>query len=201
MLQRKPIVTSLILLGIACCSTWLMIKNHSFKLPNQTTLQHKPDAFMEDATLYQYDQMGMLHSRLEASQTIHIPFQNSTTFSNPHFLIYTSQRLPWYISSKQGRSHHGTDWVYLWQNVVLHQPASQTYPATTIQTPNVTVLPQKSLAKTKANVTIIRPGTKIKSVGMQANLKTNVVKLLSHSHGSYEETIAIPQPTAQNGTN
>jgi len=196
MLQHKTFQLSLGLILAACFCTWLLVKNHHIDIQINTNLQKKPDAFMYHATYFQYDQKGYLHSRLETEKTTHFPYQNSALLTQPEYLIYSQNHLPWYVTSKNGSTKDGINKIHLWDNVKLYQPPTATHPSTTIKTSIVDVFPLRSIATTKAQVTIIRPGTTITAQGLHANFKSNVVKLLSHAKGSYEETVAN-QPTKE----
>lgn len=196
--QHKTFWISLGLIIIACLSTWIMIKGHRIDTTAQKNLSHKPDAYMYQATYWQYNEAGYLHSRLNAKKTTHFPYENSSTLVAPDFLIYSKDRLPWYIRSQEGYTKNGIDFIHLANQVKLYQPASVSHPSTTIHTTQADVYPKESIAKTAAKVTIIRPGTKVTATGMRADFKNDVVKLLSHSKGFYDETIANPTTKDQN---
>ena len=190
MSTRKTFWVSLVLLLTACFSTWLMLKNHQNKFTPNDNLQNKPDAYMYNATYYEYDKTGQLHSRLDAVKTTHIPYKNSAEFISPVFLTYTDKRLPWYISSKTGHSENGIDTIHLHDNVELYQPASPTYPATKITTTVLTIHPVKSTADTKAHAAILRPGIDLEAKGMHVDFAKNRIKLISQANASYDETVA-----------
>lgn len=194
MSTRKTFWVSLILLLTACFSTWLMLQNHHSNAIPSDNLQYKPDAFMYNATYYEYDKTGQLHSELSATKTTHIPFKNSAEFEAPVFLTYTNKHLPWYISAKTGHSENGIDTIHLHDNVELYQPKSPTYPATKITTTMLTIHPSQSTADTKAHATILRPGTDIEAKGMHVDFAKNRIKLISQANASYDETVAT-EPT------
>lgn len=199
MSARKTFWVSLILLLLACFSTWLMLKNHHNIAVSAENLEHKPDAYMYNATYYEYDNTGQLHSRLEAVKSTHIPYKNSAFFTNPVFLTYTEKRLPWYISANSGHSVDGINTIHLRDNVELYQPESPTYPATKITTTVLTINPPKSTADTKEHASILRPGTDIEAKGMHVDFAKNQIQLMSQANASYEEDVAT-EPTKPDNT-
>ena len=122
--MNRNIWLSLFLLIAASLSTlWMWHHSHRQLPPPASTLDQRPDAFMLDVNYDEYDEQGQLHSHLSTPKTVHYPHQNSMTFEQPNFMIYTDEHIPWYISSLQGNSQDGIQTIHLWNNVVIHQPA------------------------------------------------------------------------------
>lgn len=184
-MNQKVFWLSLILLVAVGVSTGLMLLGSP-----QHRLIHKKkktmDAFMVNVIYVQYNEQGLVHSRLVSSTMDHYAENNTAYFTDPKILIYTQHRIPWHISALYGKSRHGTQWVYLWNKVKLHQPQLPQHPETTITTSALTVYPSTSRATTKRAVTITRPGSVIKGIGVKADFKTGIMQLLSHSRGYYE---------------
>lgn len=201
MSTHKTFWLSLGLILVACLSTWLMVKNHHGIAKNSINLKLKPDAYMYNATYYQFNNKGILDNRLEAQQATHIPHENKTIYTEPDYLMFTKDRLPWYISAKNGTSLQGVELINLRKNVVLFQPATDTRPATKILTTVLTVHPKLSTADTAAHVTILRPGSTVLAKGMHVNFHKNTINLLSQSQGTYEETVAEPNSKGDNSVN
>lgn len=185
--MSRSIWLSLLLIVAACFSTILMLKNTSHRQPLVLDNPSKhPDAFMINAKYYEYDDQGLLHSRLFTTKVLHYKYQNSAQFIHPDFMIYTDKaQAPWYISAAHGMSRDGVSWVYLWDNVQIHQPQQPNNLPTDIATDHVTILPNQSIAKTDDDVTITRPDSIVKAKGMQTDFKTGIIELLSHSRGVY----------------
>ncbi|MCB1826909.1 MAG: LPS export ABC transporter periplasmic protein LptC, partial [Coxiellaceae bacterium] len=181
-MNRKTLWFSLILLLGAGLSIFLMIARE------HQTEKTKPtggvNAFMVQAKYVDYDKDGALHSQLEANQMKHYVKQDTSLFTKPKILIYTEDRTPWYITSDYGKSQNGTKKVLLYSNVTLYQPPKPNHPETTITTSELTVYPKRSFAETDKKVKIKRPGTVIHGKGIEANLKTGIVRLLTQSRGT-----------------
>lgn len=178
------------LLLLAGLSTLFMLKNNGNLSPyEQALLKRQYDAFMVNVTYYEYGKNGSLQSWIKAPKVYHYPIENSAKFYYPKMMIYTDDHIPWYINSDHGKSRNGTEWVYLWQNVVIHQPQYPRFPETTINTDNLTVHPAESRAETQSFVTIIQPGSQITGTGMNVNFKTGTAQLMKESEGFYNDYI------------
>ena len=156
------------------------------KLDKQVT--DSIDAFVINGTYNEFNKQGLLHSHLYSPKMVHLQLHNSAVFLQPRILLYSTERIPWYIRAKHAKSFDGENKVFLWDDVHLHQPAYLQHPETTIKTQTSTVYPKLSIATGTQFVTIIRPGTVIKGKGYKANLKIGEYTLLSQSHGVYKAT-------------
>ena len=183
-MNRKTLWFSLILLFGAGFSIFLMVirEHHSTHIQPSGGV----NAFMIEPLYKDYNEQGQLHSELRANQMKHYVRRDTSLFTQPKILIYTDERIPWHITSHYGRSQNGTQKVFLYEKVTLHQPQQPDHPETTIKTSELTVYPDRSFAETDKKVQITRPGTVIHGQGIEANLKTGVVKLLTKSRGIYE---------------
>src|SRR3990167_3141447 len=183
--MNKNIWLSLVLIVVTCLSTILMLHSNPHRKSLPMVLAHEPDSFMQDVSYYEYDSHGALHSHLSTPKIIHYSNKNAAQFEKPNVMVYTDKHIPWYISAEHGKSKQGVDWVYLWENVVIHQPEAPNNPQTTIKTSAITFYPMKSYAETYRDVTITRPGSIVQAKGMTADFKKGIITLLSHSRGVY----------------
>ena len=184
-MNRKTFWLSIILIVAACISVLFMLGRNS-QTGNVKTKPNGINAFMTNATYTQFNKLGQIHSRIQTPNMEHYAKNDTSFFIKPVFLIYTDDRVPWHVKSDYGKSQNGTKKVYLWGNVVLHQPQLEDHPETTILTTALTIYPKRSFAKSNQEVTIYRPGSVIKGKGVTANFKTGIIKLLTHSRGVYE---------------
>lgn len=174
---------------IAVLSLWLFFSGNT---PLQTSSQALPDGFMVDAHYIQYDDQGQVHMILNTSRMIHFAENSTSYFTQPHILAYTKNRIPWTITAEEGNSIHDSEQVNFYKNVVIHQAPQPDYPETTITTSAMTIYPHRAYAETDQPVVIIRPDTHIDAIGMQADFKFGLFKLLSSVRGTY-----VPAPQNQ----
>jgi len=185
-IRNKTFISSLILIAIIVISSLFMLHLHKNEPAHKK--EASIDAFVINGTYNQFNEQGLLHSHLFSPKMLHLQKHNSAIFSQPRMLLYSDERVPWYIRAKHAKTYDGEDKVFLWDDVNLHQPAYLEHPETTIKSQTSTVYPKKSLATGKQFVTITRPGTTIKGKGYKANLKIGQYTLLSQSHGVYKAT-------------
>lgn len=156
----------------------------SAKQPSNSN--HLPDAYMEQVNYQEFNSEGRLHAQLTTPRLTHYPDNDTTLFLKPNMRLITKKNIHWHVTALHGQSDKGSEKVLLWDNVVIHQPKQPDNPETTIKTSQLTVYPDKQTAETKQAVRIMRPGSITTAVGMTANFKTGVFKLLSQSKGHYE---------------
>lgn len=184
-MNRKTIWLSIILIFAAIASVLFML-NRDNNIQDTQGKSGGINTFMSNAIYTQFDELGHIHSRMQTPNMKHYEKKDSSFFIKPVILMYTSNRIPWHITSDYGKSQSGTTKVYLWGNVVLHQRQLKGHPETTILTSALTVYPKRSFAETNRKVTIYRPGSVVKGKGVTANFKTGILKLLTRSRGIYE---------------
>ena len=180
---------SVLLILIICPITMLILQNMSRNALSSKLRQesnYRSDSFIRDASYYQYDEKGLLHSHLDSSLIIHFPYKNSSQFSDPHYFMYTNKHVLWNIKADSGKSQHGIQCIYLRNDVKIYELQQSIKPETTIVTNTLTLFPNYSFAKTNGPVTITQSNAVIQAIGMTANLKNGLVHLLSHSQGIYK---------------
>jgi lipopolysaccharide export system protein LptC len=167
---------------IAAFSVWLFFAD---KPADQTDLSQSPDGFMMAAHYIQYDDQGQIHMILDSSRVTHFAENNTSHFIQPKVLAYTQKRIPWTITAEEGTAVHDSEQIILSKNVVIHQAPQPDYPETTITTPVMTIYPHRSFAETDQPIVIVRPNTHIEAIGMQADFKSGIFKLLTAVRGTY----------------
>ena len=186
-MNRKTFWLSVLLIVLASSSIIFMLTRDNVSV-NTKEQSGGINAFMTNAVYTQFNKLGQLQTRMQTPNMEHYAKHDTSFFVKPTILIYTSDRIPWYVKSDYGKSQNGTIKVYLWGSVVLHQPQMIDHPETTIYTKALTVYPKRSFAETNEDVTIHRPGSVVKGKGVTANFKTGIIKLLTESRGIYEPT-------------
>jgi lipopolysaccharide export system protein LptC len=100
-------------------------------------------------------------------------------------MLYRNSPLPWYVEAKHAKAHHGMDEINFWENVTIHHAADAQHPATLIKTESLFVKPNEQTALTKDFVTLTQPNLIVKATGLQADMNTGDIKLLSEARGEY----------------
>lgn len=184
--KRASFWIGLIVTAFLVLSLWLMMGHyhHEITKPQHTSTQ-SPDAFMNNVHYRNFNPQGLLSGQITSPKAVHYPKENVTVFTKPKVLLKTSNDKPWYVTANNGRSRDGDREVFLWGNVLVHQPATKTTINTVIKTTQLTIHPNQETASTTQPVTIIRPGSHTHAIGLKANFKTGVFQLLSHARGNY----------------
>lgn len=154
--------------------------------PTRVSTSTQPDFFMTTASYTDFNQEGEIHSQIATAKITHFANNDSYFFENPYLLIFSPDQMPWIITAKNGKSEHGKEKVYLWDNVLLHQDASKKNSETTITTTALTVYPLSKTATTDKPITINQGGSIMTATGASADFKVSKVSLLSKVVGKYQ---------------
>lgn len=184
---------SIIFTLIAGLSSWFFFSNNHHKLKAAPT--QIPDGFMLEAHYTQYDTQGQVHMVMYTQKMLHFAQDGTSYFVKPQVLAYSQQRTPWTIHAEEGTALHNSEQINLSKNVVIHQAGQPHHPETTITTATMTIFPHRGYAETNQPITIIRSDSHIDAIGMQANFKIGIFKLLSSVRG---RLCAAPPNTSPN---
>ncbi|MGI9308596.1 MAG: LPS export ABC transporter periplasmic protein LptC [Gammaproteobacteria bacterium] len=92
--------------------------------------------------------------------------------------------IPWNLAADEGRIPQSGQLVELSGRVIaISQTAVE--PATIIRTTQLAVHPESSIARSKDQVIIEREGEEVNGTGLEADLKTNHIQLLSNVNGKF----------------
>lgn len=144
-----------------------------------------PDAFMEDVVAIIMDQQGKPKIKIVTPKMIHYTQNDTTELTAPELTLYRKSTQPWYITSKFATATQGIDSVFFRDDVIIHHSADEENPATLIKTETLTVHPDEQTAQTKDFITMIQPNLTVKAIGMNADMNTGNINLLSQARGEY----------------
>jgi lipopolysaccharide export system protein LptC len=182
MLEKRNLAISGFLLFLIALSTWLLFSSYQ---QSGTNKPQNPDSFMTNVHIIQMDKHGKPHYELITPKTVSYLLNDSSVLATPFIITYSQDEPPWHIKAKHGKTLHGFDKAFLWDNVSFHQLPGHGSHNATLKTSEMTFYPHKSFAETAKPVTIIQPGSIIHGIGMQADFNKNYLKLLSQTHGQY----------------
>ena len=187
-MQNKLTWILMTLLIIMTGSTiWLIIT--SGQIPSPISQSKKPDALITDVNATQFNEFGKPQHILKSPRLLHYLKNNTTLITKPFYIFENGKEAPWHIKADQGKVLHDTKTIILTGHVLIKQLPGINSRHITLLTDKMMFYPQMSLAKTDRPVTIKRPGMIVKGVGLQADLKTGEIKLLSQTHGEYKKEI------------
>jgi lipopolysaccharide export system protein LptC len=189
MTYKKYVLLSFITIVAILLSTWTVLltqKKPDKALASSTPL---PDGFMEDVTAVIMNKYGKPRMKVLTSKLLHFPEDDTTHLSFPKITIYRQSPQPWYVRANYATAKQGIDHIDFFENVTLHHPADQHNPATMITTPTLSVHTQEEKIETQAFITLTQANTVINAKGMQVEMRSGDVKLLSEARGEY-----VPKP-------
>lgn len=169
-------------LGIVTGTTFLSYRpQEATVVTNEST----PDAFMEDVSALILDKQGKPKMRIVTPKLVHYAENDRTDLVSPQLTVYRKSPKPWYITSKHAQATAGIDKVDFWKDVTIQHSADVSSPATLIKTPTLTVHPNEQTAETKDVITLVQPNVVVNATGMQADMSSGDIKLLSQARGEY----------------
>lgn len=146
--------------------------------------RHVPDFFLEDFELTSMDHAGQPRYRLQAERMVHYDDDDTGDLAAPHMILFQNALPSWKGRSTSGWIAAGAERVVLKEDVLIERVSSPSRPLE-IRSDHMQVWPQRELAETERPV-IIRDRLGVTdAVGLQADLKQNVMELRSHVRGVY----------------
>src|SRR3989338_2861553 len=164
-------------------TAWLIFDAH--QITTQANKPTNPDTFMTDIHAMQIDLLGKVHTTLSGPNATHYEQDDTTLFDNPYYITKSAQGPPWHILGDHGKAIGGMNTIILWGHVLIFQPPGKNSQNLTLTTSRLTYYHDRSFAETDQPVTLTQPGNLTHGVGLQADLKTGYIKLLSDSSGQY----------------
>ena len=183
MTYKNSIISLTIALAV-CMSAFMTLSYRPDASPRQNEKQI-PDAYMENVTTIILDKFGKISLKIVTPKMVHYAKDDLTDFINPQLTLYHRSPNPWFIASKTAKAWHGIDNVIFSDDVTIHHPANYNNPATVIKTRSLTVHPNTKTAETAEPITMIQPNSIMKAIGMQADMDSGNIKLLSQAQGEY----------------
>lgn len=149
--------------------------------------RHDPDYIIDGLTAMTMAPNGDIKQTLAAEKLIHYPDNDSTHLRMPKFVSLTSPKAPLTITSLEALvSKDGND-VFFKDDVRVTRGAYANRSELVVNTSYLHVIPDKNIAETDKPVTITDANTIVKSIGLELNNETRILKLESQVRGTYYE--------------
>lgn len=182
--STRNVLYSLLVTAALLLSGWSFFITYHKKAILPDTLD-KPDAYMDDVIATIIDKQGNPSIKIVASKMIHYVENDATDITNPLMTLYRKSPKPWHLSADHARTLQGISQILLWENVIINHPGDDQNEKTTLAMPTLTVYPENQTASTADPVVINQPNSKIHAIGMNADLASGTVKLLSQARGEF----------------
>lgn len=148
-----------------------------------TTLQM--DAYMENVSAIIMNKQGKPNMKIVSPKMTHYATNDTTQLIDPELTLYRKSPKPWFIKAKYAKATDGIENIHFSEDVTIHHAADDVNPATLIKTSTLLVQPNKQIASTNDEITLIQPDLVVKATGMYADLNTGDIKLISQARGEY----------------
>jgi lipopolysaccharide export system protein LptC len=158
-----------------------------FKKSSLTFVQSTeyPDSYIKNLVAVQMSKEGLPEERLESSYLMHYPKDNTVHLQDPFVTLYQEGVPPWELRARTSIAYPDLNEIKLIDEVVAHQAAFANNPQTTLLTHEATLYTDKKLVVTGEPVTMLRPGLRVKSLGVRANIKEKEIILSSNAQVFY----------------
>lgn len=177
--SRWLIVTLIVSTGLVI---WGYRQN---ELASQREHSTHVDFYMIHIVQQQFTSTGQLKYQLTTPKVVHFTNTDYSRLTQPRLLLHNSQGQPWKVQADIAITHPKTHSVLLKNHVLIRQIDPTTKTALLIlQTPELHVHQDTSIATTDQPITIIRNRMTIHGIGAIINLEQGNLTLLSRMRGT-----------------
>jgi len=168
----------LALLAGALLSGWFAWRDDDAEDPADAAEGLRSDYILRDFEVVTLDSTGQESFSLRAPELHQTPGARTLELATPLFLMPDDQGNRWEVRSRTGWVNEKSTLVQLRGEVVAESPEDADRP-TVLRTEQLDVYPQDNRATSEAVVTITTPGTTMRGTGMEADLASKRIQLLS----------------------
>lgn len=149
-------------------------------IPEQAIATHS-QYFLINTRSTEYDEQGLLSFTLFSKEIEHNPADDSADMKDPEFELFDAGQRQWTVTAQLGTISADGTTLDLQQRVTVTSEDRSTI----MKTPQLTIYPDKKLAKTDKPVTLQNPYGFTRSVGLRADMNRKRVELLEDVRGQY----------------
>lgn len=177
----------LLLAMLAALTFWLDLAVQPQAGARNGSVRHDPDYIIDSVSAIRMAPDGNIKHTLTAEKMTHYPDDDSTHLQMPKFVSMASPKAPTTITSREALVSKDGDNVYFTDNVRVTRGAYADKSELVMETSYLHVIPDQNIAKTDRPVTITDANTIVKSIGLELNNETRILKLESQVRGTYEK--------------
>jgi lipopolysaccharide export system protein LptC len=178
---------ALVLLGLLAALTfWLERVAQPPAVPQSRSVRHDPDYIVDKLFATRMDQQGRVKHTLHAAKMTHFPDDDVTLLAEPRLVIYSEDRAPVTVTSREARMSGNGENVYFERQVRVVRAPHGDQSELVLDTEYLHVMPEDNIAKTDRPVTIRNANTIINASGLELNSETRFLELHGRVSGTYE---------------
>lgn len=152
-----PLLPLSVLLALVALTFWLSHFAHPWDGRADGNRRHDPDLIIENFAARKLNAAGDVQYTVNAEKMTHFPDDDTSIMDNVVFTAIEPGQPRTTAKAPRGqliRHADGTDEVVMIGGVVVHAEANDKYPALTLTTPKLTVLPDSSIVRSVDGVVL-----------------------------------------------
>ena len=184
-MEKKLFALLLIIPVISITITWYVFTNPSIEqtqitFPEQNIQRKVANTFFNNADIINFDETGYPKSKIIGDQIFHYPDEEDSEIINPKITLFREKGLPVNITADHGWINKDGTRVFLKGHTIIKREKSQDNRFSQLETPELTIWPNKDYAETDKAVKITTAATIATGVGMKAYLDKEHYYLLDN---------------------
>ena len=179
--RTLPILPVGILFLLVVLTFWLSRFVQPVDNRDDARKRHDPDLVVERFAAQKLSPIGDIQYLLNAAKMTHYPDDDSSLLENVVFTGYQPGKPQVTARAPTGRILNGKDFVILEGNVVLDSAATANLPASTMETPTLTIEPDNAVAYSDSGVVIRSANSTLAAKRFRLNTETREMTLHSVS--------------------
>ncbi len=165
---------------------WLEQATQVAEMRDDARQRHDPDYVIDNFTVRRFGPEGGLQNVLTAARMVHFPDDDTTLVTAPRVSYFGAARTT-HVTARQGLVGADAKEIALVEDVRVTRPATADDPELVFTTSALTVFPDDELVRTSAPVTITQGASVVHGVGLEADNKTAIYRLLNRVTATIEK--------------
>lgn len=168
---------------LAALTFWLDRASQVVEVPDDGKMRHDPDYVVDNFSLKRFGPQGGLQNTLTAQKMVHYPDDDTTLVTEPRVAYLGGPRAT-RLAAREGLVGTDAREIVLIKDVRAIREATAESPELVVTTSTLTVFPDDEVARTSAPVTITLGASVVRGVGLEADNKTAIYRLLNQVTGT-----------------
>lgn len=179
--------TMALLLAIAVLSTaWMLLRERERNTPIRFTGPPRSDYQLQDFELASYDDTGKLSFKLESPRLTHDDARSAFHVDAPEFKFFNSDGNAWDATAKHAQIDTRSKQVAMREDVRVIQAGGGPKGKFVLTSQALDADTNNKLLTSQVTVTVQRPGSILRGIGLTANLNTKQFELAAAVRGRFE---------------
>lgn len=184
-MDKKLFAILLAIPAVSIAIIWYILtsaddKHTDIILPQKNSALKIADTFFNDAEIINFGVTGVPKNKIIGEQISHYPGEQDSEITNPRITLFRDTGPPVYVTADHGWINKEGTRVFLKGHTLIKREQSQTSSFSQLETPELTIWPNRDYAETDKAVKITTESTVATGVGMKAYLDKEHYYLLNN---------------------